>query len=136
MLFTHPPLFFIIQGCFNDSRCMQYFLTQRFAYPPDSILMLSDMQPNPALWPTRANILAAMRWLVADAAPGDHLFFHYSGHGSQTNDWTGDEADGMNETILPVDFKRAGQIVDDELNVVLVNPLPAGVKLHAVVDAW
>lgn len=115
---------------------MQYFLTQRFAYPPDAILMLSDVQPNPALWPTRANVLAAMRWLVAGAAPGDHLFFHYSGHGSQTNDWAGDEADGMNETLCPCDFRHAGQIVDDEVNALLVNPLPAGVKLHAVVDAW
>jgi hypothetical protein len=114
---------------------MQFFLTQRFGYDPANILMLSDVQPNPQLWPTRANCLAAMRWLAADAAPGDHLFFHYSGHGSQTNDWSGDEVDGMNETLCPCDFKQAGQIVDDEINAVMVNPLPAGAKLHAVVDA-
>ena len=30
---------------------------------------------------------------------------------------------------------QAGQIVDDELNAVLVNPLGPGVRLHAVIDA-
>lgn len=43
--------------------------------------------------------------------------------------------DGFDETICPVDFERNGQIVDDELNRALVNPLLPGVRLHAVVDA-
>lgn len=30
---------------------------------------------------------------------------------------------------------QAGQIVDDEVNAVLVNPLLPGVRLHAVIDA-
>jgi hypothetical protein len=29
------------------------------------------------------------------------------------NQVAGDESDGMDETILPVDFKRAGVITDD-----------------------
>jgi hypothetical protein len=33
------------------------------------------------------------------------------------------------------DYKSAGQIVDDELNQLLVRPLPPGVNLHAVIDA-
>ena len=37
--------------------------------------------------------------------------------------------------LCPCDFKRAGQIIDDEINAVLVNPLPQGVVLHAVIDA-
>jgi hypothetical protein len=95
---------------------MAFFLQQRFGYTPDSILAMNDCQPNPALWPTRANVLAAMAWLVSDLAPGDHAFFHYSGHGASTRDWSGDEIDGMNETLCPCDFRQAGQIVDDEIN--------------------
>lgn len=38
-----------------------------------------------------------MRWLVKDAQPNDSLFFHYSGHGGQTKDLDGDEADGYDE---------------------------------------
>jgi Caspase domain len=52
---------------------------------------------------------------------------------SAAADWTGDEDDGYNETILPCDFKQAGQIVDDELNQYLANPLPPGVRLTAII---
>ncbi len=41
----------------------------------------------------------------------------------------------MNETILPTDHRQAGQIVDNELNHALVNPIPPGVRLHAIIDA-
>ena len=47
-----------------------------------------------------------------------------AGHGSQCRDYTGEESDGMNETLCPCDFKSAGEIVDDEINRYLVNPLP------------
>ena len=86
-------------------------------------------------WPTRKNILFAMRWLVSDLQPGDSLFFHYSGHGGRTRDVSGDEADGFDSTLLPMDWKRAGAIVDDEINSTLIRPLIPGVRLHAVVDA-
>ena len=33
--------------------------------------------------------------------PGDALFFHFSGHGSQQPDPNGIEEDGMNEVIMP-----------------------------------
>ncbi len=39
------------------------------------------------------------------------------------------------ETILPTDFKSAGQITDDELNATLVRPLGHGVTLHCLIDA-
>jgi hypothetical protein len=39
------------------------------------------------------------------------------------------EADGMNETLIPLDYKSAGQIEDDEINRILVNPLPSGARL-------
>ena len=45
------------------------------------------------------------------------------------------EADGYDETILPMDFKTSGQIIDDEINSYIVNPLPTGARLHAIVDA-
>lgn len=71
-----------------------------------------------------------MQWLVRGAQPNDSLFFHCectgtlsshsaysafpdSGHGGQTKDLDGDEADGYDEVIYPVDFEGAGHIVDD-----------------------
>ena len=41
----------------------------------------------------------------------------------------------MNETLCPVDFQSAGMIIDDEVNQMLINPIPQGVRLHIVIDA-
>ncbi|KAL0397419.1 UNVERIFIED_CONTAM: Metacaspase-1 [Sesamum calycinum] len=77
----------------------------------------------------------AMHWLVQGCQPGDSLVFHYSGHGSQQRDYHGEEVDGHNETLCPVDFETQGMIVDDEINATIVRPIPPGVKLHAIIDA-
>ena len=51
-----------------------------------------------------------------------------------------DEADGLSETICPCDFPDSGggsgggMILDDELNLALVRPLPSGAKLHSLLD--
>lgn len=47
-----------------------------------------------------------MQWLVKDAKPNDSLFFHYSGHGGQTKDLDGDEADGHDEGMFVV-YRRS-----------------------------
>jgi len=41
----------------------------------------------------------------------------------------------MDETILPVDHSRSGQIRDTELHRAMAAPLPKGVTLHAVFDS-
>lgn len=40
----------------------------------------------------------------------------------------------MDETILPSDFKQSGMIIDDEIHALLVQPLPNGCRLTAVMD--
>lgn len=64
----------------------------------------------------------------------NRFFFHYSGHGGQAKDEDGDEDDGHDETIYPVDHEEAGVIVDDEMHAILVHPLPAGCRLTAIMD--
>lgn len=98
------------------------------------MVTLTDDQTNPRAKPTRANMIQAMQWLVQGAQPNDSLFFHYSGHGGQTKDLDGDEADGYDEVIYPVDFDAAGHIVDDDLHDLLVKPLPPGCRLTAIMD--
>ena len=68
--------------------------------------------------------MKAFSWLMQDVRKGDVLFFHFSGHGGQVPDKTGHEADGWNETVIPVDHDRAGQITDDVLFGTLVYKLP------------
>jgi uncharacterized caspase-like protein len=103
----------LLRGCINDAQNISRFLNQHFGFSYDDMVILTDDQANPNSQPTRANITRGMHWLVKDAAPGDSFFFHFSGHGGQTEDLDGDEDDGYDETIYPVDFRKAGMIVDD-----------------------
>ncbi|KAL1968913.1 hypothetical protein VTN77DRAFT_1274 [Rasamsonia byssochlamydoides] len=124
-----------LRGCINDVRNMSSYLNQNFGYAREDMVILTDDQQNPMSQPTKANILRAMHWLVKDAQPNDSLFFHYSGHGGQTPDLDGDEDDGYDEVIYPVDFRVAGHITDDEMHRIMVKPLQAGVRLTAIFDS-
>ncbi|KAA8539732.1 hypothetical protein F0562_026424 [Nyssa sinensis] len=97
--------------------------------------LLTEEETDPYRLPTKQNMRMALYWLVQGCQPGDSLLFHYSGHGSQQRNYTGDEVDGYDETLCPLDFETQGMIVDDEINATIVKPLPRGVKLHAIVDA-
>jgi len=126
-----------LSGCINDVHCIKEVITTKFGFidSPDKMVVLTDDQKDPLKKPTRKNMINAMKWLVQGCRPGDSLFFHFSGHGSQKKDLDGDEVDGYDETILPVDYKTSGQIVDDEMNAIMVRPLPEGVRLTAIFDS-
>ncbi|OAP65482.1 metacaspase-1A [Fonsecaea erecta] len=124
-----------LRGCINDVKNMSTYLNQNFGYAREDMVILTDDQQNPMSQPTKANILRAMHWLVKDARPNDSLFFHYSGHGGQTPDLDGDEEDGYDEVIYPVDFRTQGHIVDDEMHRIMVKPLQPGVRLTAIFDS-
>jgi len=119
-----------LRGCINDVKNVHRLLTETFGWDRRCIRTLTDDSRGGPSMPTRANIEAAMRWLVDGAQPGDALFFSFSGHGAQQVDPNGYEEDGMNETILPVDFKRAGMITDDIISEIMVRHLPEGVCLQ------
>ncbi|XWS51542.1 hypothetical protein CRYUN_Cryun12cG0185100 [Craigia yunnanensis] len=95
----------------------------------------SEEETDPYRRPTKRSTRMALHWLVQGCQPGDSLVFHYSGHGSQQKNHTGDDVDGYDETLCPSDFESQGMIVDDEINTTIVRPLPHGVKLHAIIDA-
>jgi metacaspase-1 len=59
----------------------------------------------------------------------------FVGHGGQTRDLDGDEDGGYDEVIYPVDFRKNGHIVDDEMHKIMVQPLKAGVRLTAIFDS-
>ncbi|CAI0547963.1 unnamed protein product, partial [Linum tenue] len=124
-----------LKGCINDAKCMKYLLINRFKFPESSIVFLTEEETDPYRIPTKRNMRMALYWLVQGCKPGDSLLFHFSGHGSQQRNYNGDEVDGYDETLCPTDFETQGMIVDDEINATIVKPLPAGVKLHAIVDA-
>ncbi|KAI9773450.1 MAG: Ca(2+)-dependent cysteine protease [Geoglossum simile] len=124
-----------LRGCINDVKNMSSFLNERFSYKREDMVILTDDQQHAMSQPTKENILRAMHWLVKGAEPKDSLFFHYSGHGGQTKDQDGDEDDGYDEVIYPVDFRTAGHIVDDEMHKIMVASLKPGVRLTAIFDS-
>ena len=87
-----------LRGCVNDVTEMKKVLQDLYGF--QDITMLTDAAAT-----TRA-IMDALQKLVAGAAPGDILYFHYSGHGSQypNNSGTDIEPDGLDEIICPVDL--------------------------------
>lgn len=69
---------------------MSKFLSSYFSFPQNrnDVMIMTDESKNvgtPA-YPTRDNIISAMKWLVSGAEPGDSLFIHYSGHGGFKKD--------------------------------------------------
>lgn len=116
-----------LNGCINDTRNIFMWLTQECGYDPVNIRAYTDDSYVPAdRKPTRANIEAAIKWLhepAKNAKTPVSLFMHYSGHGSWTYDRDGDEDDGRDESICPLDYATAGCIVDDELKKLVVEPI-------------
>merc|ERR1712032_398769 len=96
------------------------------------------MGGDDAKLPTTHNIRNGFSWLFDGAAPGDLLFFAYSGHGSQVPDTSGTEPDGKNECICPLDCMSAPWpkhlILDNEINDVFDKGLPDGVQCVCVFD--
>eukprot|EP01094_Clydonella_sp_ATCC50884_P022785 TRINITY_DN5302_c0_g1_i6.p1 TRINITY_DN5302_c0_g1~~TRINITY_DN5302_c0_g1_i6.p1 ORF type:complete len:357 (-),score=131.86 TRINITY_DN5302_c0_g1_i6:83-1153(-) len=128
-----PPGKGQLRGCINDAHTMARFASQHWGFSSDCIRVLTD--DNPDMMPTRANIEQSLDWLTRGVGAGYSLLLHYSGHGGQEVDTSGREEDGMNETILPVDWRAAGMIVDDVLHDKVIRPLPAGCRLTAVFDS-
>ena len=116
-----------LNGCVNDAVNMVAML-QRRGY---NCTVMTDTVIQTAPLPTRSGILKALLDLILSGE--NRLFFHYSGHGSQVRDVNYDEADGMDETLVPLDYETNGMITDDELRGILCC-LRANQKLVMVLD--
>ncbi|KAI9440070.1 caspase domain-containing protein [Lactarius indigo] len=134
-----------LQWAVEDAREMAQFLRRRFGFEEKNIRLLrDDQQDRPWDLPTEANIRVAMSWLVEGAQPGDSLFFYFSGHATQAKDMNRDERDGRDECMCAMDYTGSAQfpispttpgiIVDDDINSIMVQPLPQGCRLTAVLD--
>ena len=118
-----------LRGCVNDSIMIEKLLHDHYGF--EDITLLLD---NNA---TTDNMRKALHALVAGATPGDILFFHYSGHGSQLPDKAEDddfEPDGLDEILCPVDLNWRDKVIrDDELKAIF-DSVPNGVNLTVFLD--
>src|SRR5262245_46089463 len=86
-----------LAGCVNDARDVIDYLSQLGARA-ENVAAIYDGQA------TKAAIITALRDMVSASSPGDHLLFHYSGHGSQVKSADLHEPDGLDECLCPVNF--------------------------------
>lgn len=99
-------------GCHNDVKNVKKYLTEVQGFSESEMLILmDDGRSHP---PTKRNIEDSFSRMCQYSQAGDVVFVHYSGHGGRVVDTSGDEEDGYDSTLIPVDFKNAGQIVDDD----------------------
>lgn len=75
------------------------------------LILMDDGRAHP---PTRRNLEDAFQRICQYSVAGDIVWVHYSGHGGRVRDVSGDEEDGYDSTLIPVDFRNAGQILDDD----------------------
>ena len=123
-----------LNGCINDVHMMKDYLTsQGFSTAKSDMRVLTDDGKNDGS-PTGVEIMRGLKWLTEGAKAGDSLFLHFSGHGTQTKDLDGDEADGMDEAIVPVDYEKNGLIIDDTLFQICAGTLPKGAHLVCLFD--
>uniref|UniRef100_A0A7S3LF01 Peptidase C14 caspase domain-containing protein n=2 Tax=Amphora coffeiformis TaxID=265554 RepID=A0A7S3LF01_9STRA len=121
-----------LSGCHNDVNNIKKYLIAAQGFKESEMLILMDDGRHHA--PTRKNIEDAFRRITEYSNAGDVVFVHYSGHGGRVRDTSGDEEDGYDETLIPVDFRSAGQIVDDNILDMLVKPMRAGVTVTVLMD--
>jgi len=122
-----------LSGCHNDANNIKRYLIGKQGFKEKDMLILMDDGRHHS--PTRKNILEAFDRIVEYSKSGDVVFIHYSGHGGRIRDTSGDEADGYDETLIPLDFKRAGQILDDDLYKRLVTKIAKGVTVVVLMDS-
>lgn len=106
--YPHLPPSAQLIGPANDLRAMSSFLKSHWKFEPSDIRILKDEDA------TKNNILTSISgWLAEETRPGDRVVIYYSGHGSHVPDRNGDEEDGEDETFVPSDYGRRGNVAED-----------------------
>ena len=121
-----------LRGCINDVRSMKEYLLNSRGYSEENITVLTE---EDKISPTCINIKQEINNLIlkSQTQEVDELWLHYAGHGSNTRDRDGDEDDGRDETIVPLDFMRSGMITDDQLHDYL-EKLSDTCKMYCIFD--
>ena len=88
-----------LDGPRRDVQAMRSFLIDEWGFFDTDIRVIKDRDAS------KQGILDAIgNWLPRASRRGDRVVIYYSGHGSQVDDVSGDEADGKDETFVPNDY--------------------------------
>ncbi|TFY68176.1 hypothetical protein EVJ58_g1157 [Rhodofomes roseus] len=128
-----------LEGPHKDAIGMRDLLIDKYGYKEEDVVLMVDTEGvDRARRPSRKNMIREIRALVRGAQPGDRFVFLFSGHSDQIPCRDHTEDDGFDEVLLPMDFDGKSKhklIVDNDLRKWLVDPLPPGAQLMAILDA-
>lgn len=114
-----------LRGAERDACKIADLLENRFGFSPNHVKVLKGKDA------TREAIHCEFKKLALLVKKGDQVVFHFSGHGTQCLDTSGDErqGDGLDEALCPYDTKANGEnlILDDDLAQWL-----AGINGHSI----
>jgi len=110
-----------LNGCINDAKSMARYLQVMCRFRPDQITVVTDENLRTIGQVGRDGLVELLYdlCLASWKEDLDLAVFHYSGHGSQSRDLDAEELDGMDEGIVPVDYRTRGLILDDLLTKVI-----------------
>jgi Caspase domain len=134
-----------LKGPSNDVALVATYLTTEAPVPfaPENVTVLTDGRDDvePA---TLAAIRTAFADLTAQVQPGDFVYLHFSGHGTQAPAADpASELDGLDELFLPVDIGKwsdsvsavENALVDDEIGAMIDALRVRGANVWAVFDS-
>lgn len=123
-----------LRGCINDVKNIKAFLNKNGYEDSNITIMTDDLTSNNNLFPNKTNLLREINKLSTSAQDNDHLFLHYSGHGTQIVDKNNEEDDQEDEAICPSGFRSQDDfITDDTLNKILIAPIANNSTIHLTV---
>lgn len=110
-------------GCINDADDWASFLHNLGGF--DCAVMAEGQA-------TKRNMIAGIETIATRLKAGDVGVIAYSGHGTWVPDMTGDEPDGRDEALVPIDCDK-NLILDDELHTIF-EQVPAQAHLVFIAD--
>lgn len=122
-----------LSGCINDTKILKNILLSDFGYTENDIILMTDKTD---IKPTRKNIENMLNTVLERVRRENitELFLSYSGHGTFVRDVDGDENDGQDEALVPLDCNTHGVILDDYLHSAFLSKLPANVNVFSLMD--
>lgn len=118
-----------LNGCINDVHNMKGFLSEK------GYQVTIHTDEDIPTYTTATGILQKLNNIVAESWKEDltHVWIHYSGHGCNVKDVSGDERDRKDECLVPSDFKHRGLVKDDYIRDIVKNFNPK-TKVFMVFD--
>ncbi len=110
-----------LDGTVNDSLDVSNFMSQVYGY---NVINMNDLMNNSSspYYPSKSNIIKQITNILKNANNGDMIVISYAGHGTQIRSNTSEEADGLDEVLVPADYNlNTGNnaIVDDQIHSIL-----------------